>query len=129
MSLPSLLRQQSFLVRGILIIAFMVHGIWNLSSEGLRWWQTGQHLFPPVFSYLAGMVEILCAVSLYFGKWLKLSTSVLSLMMATAMAIHWPQGFSYKNMGYEVPMVYLLLCLDLLLARERFRPLHKLFLT
>lgn len=92
------------------------HGYWNLSDAGGEWW--AQH---PVFSaelrFLVGAVEIGGAGLLWLPRLRPWVGAVFFVLMLGAVREHWAQGFSFKQNGYETPLVYALLSLGLALER------------
>ena len=87
--------------------AFIFHGIWNIGPEGQTFWNSSQVIYPQFLRMPVGLLEIILGLSLWSTKLRSISALGIALMMIGAILNNLPQGYSYKNLGVEVPIVYL----------------------
>lgn len=106
-------RELSFWVRTALAISLIYHGVWNLSPQGADWWTEYQSTSPLIFRYFVGGGEIAAAIAFAANRMVKPAAACLIPIFIGAIATHLGDGFSYKNGGIEVPLVFALLCLGL----------------
>lgn len=104
------------LVRVALVAALLVHGPWNFVEAGAIWWATSTR-YAEELRWIVGCVEIAAAFSLISGAFLRPALLGLVPIFVAGIVEHWSQGFSFREGGWEIPFVYLLLTLSLLLRR------------
>lgn len=117
-----------WILKSLLIVAFLYHGVWNLGEEGLLWWQSQEGNLPfPIWSRQpVGFMEIILALWLAWGRYLVLPLLGVSAIMLGAILSNFPNGYSYKNLGIEVPLAYLGIAVVLLLRGGFFDRIIKL---
>jgi uncharacterized membrane protein YphA (DoxX/SURF4 family) len=94
----------------ILALAFVYHGVFNLSEEGRVFWSEGAQLvYPSYLRWPVGIGEIAAAVLLFWSVTERVAIVGLGLIMVGAVINNFPMGFSYKNLGIEVPLTYLVI--------------------
>jgi uncharacterized membrane protein YphA (DoxX/SURF4 family) len=96
-----------------LCVGFLYHGGWNLSSEGALWWNSGQTWFWPELRVWAGALEIVIAFAIWLPKLRLYAAALAFMLMVGAIRVHWDEGFSFKKNGYETPLLYALIALQL----------------
>lgn len=109
----------SGILRAVLGFAFVYHGVWNLGSEAGVYWKANVSLYPEGFRYVVGILEILLALGLVFSRTRWLAALGLGLIMLGAVFSNFQQGYSYKDLGVEVPVAYLAMIWVLLRSEER----------
>ena len=79
-------------------------------------WFAGMGLPAPYFqAYLATFTECAGVVLLFLGLGTRIITIPLMITMIVAIkTVHWENGFSAGNNGYEIPLYYMLMLLSLL---------------
>lgn len=98
-----------WLLRLALAVPMAFHGAWNLSLDGLRWWQQDSSL-PEELRWLIGLGELAAALSLATGVLSRLAALALVPLMAGAIAQHL-EAYSFKVGGFETPLAYLMMAL------------------
>jgi uncharacterized membrane protein YphA (DoxX/SURF4 family) len=100
-----------------LFIPMLVHGFWNWSDKGLIWWQMeyGRYSFA---RFLVAAIEIIGGFGILLGFFRRQFAAILAIVMAGAVMVHFDRGFSFKNNGYETPLIYLLVCLALYMEKS-----------
>ncbi|MGZ3905030.1 MAG: HvfX family Cu-binding RiPP maturation protein [Bacteroidia bacterium] len=81
-------------------------------------WFAGIGLPAPHFqAYLAAFTECAGVLLLFFGLGTRIITIPLIITMIVAIkTVHWENGFSAGDNGYEIPFYYLLMLFSLLLT-------------
>jgi uncharacterized membrane protein YphA (DoxX/SURF4 family) len=98
------------LLKITLALAFVYHGVFNLSEEGRRFWSEGAQLVYPAFlRWPVGLVEIAAAALLFWARAERFAIWFLGLIMVGAIINNFPMGYSYKHLGIEVPLTYLVI--------------------
>jgi uncharacterized membrane protein YphA (DoxX/SURF4 family) len=106
-------RGANYFISAALSIPFFYHGFWNLSADGEKWWASSSH-FPAQLRVVVGVVELFAAVGVWWSPFKKLAAAIIGLIMVGAIFEHYPAGFSFKQNGYETPLVYFLIAASLL---------------
>ena len=103
----------------------LVHGVWNLSPEGVSWWK---NTFKDAYflCYGVGVVEIIAGFGITLGFYRKQFAAILAILMTGALLSHLDQGYSFKNNGYETPLAYLLISLAILFEKVVIHEKEKL---
>ena len=112
--------QPIFFLRLALFISFIYHGLWNLSSAGAEWWKMDSGL-PFSLRYGVGGLELLIALFLFLDRNLRFSGLATMLLMFGAVIEHLKFGFSFKQNGFETPLVYFFLGAALLCSKEQLK--------
>ena len=80
----------------------------NLPETGL-WFESLEIPFPHFFAYLVSGVEAIGVILLVAGLMTRFISFVLGIVMIVAiLVVHGDNGFSFTNMGFEIPLYYLL---------------------
>ena len=80
----------------------------NLPETGL-WFESLGIPFPHFFAYLVSGVEAIGVILLVAGLMTRFISFVLGIVMIVAiLVVHGDNGFSVANMGFEIPLYYLL---------------------
>jgi len=80
----------------------------NLPETGL-WFESLGIPFPHFFAYLVSGVEAIGVILLVAGLMTRFISFVLGIVMIVAiLVVHGDNGFSFTNMGFEIPLYYLL---------------------
>jgi uncharacterized membrane protein YphA (DoxX/SURF4 family) len=108
-----------FLFKLVLAFAFIYHGIWNLTGAGEAFWNSGAVLFPEWMRYPVGWGEIILAIGLLVPFAERLSALLLAALMIGAILSNFSNGYSYKDLGIEVPVAYTVMLLALAMGRIR----------
>lgn len=90
------------------------HGAWNLGAAGAAFWAASG--LPPALRFVVGAGELAAALALVTGLGARLAAALLVPVFLGAVAVHAPRGFSFKDGGYEPPLVYALLAASFALA-------------
>lgn len=96
-----------------LSVAFVLHGLWNLSDRGLQWWSMQIPFMAKEVSTAVGPIEILLAITLWIPRLERYSLAAIFVIMVGACLITAPHGYLYKNGGCEVPVLYCLIAAHL----------------
>lgn len=64
----------------------------------------------------AAISELLGSILLFFGLLTRVGAFLIICVMATAIKVHWPNGFFGNKGGYEFPLVLLTMALALLIS-------------
>ena len=100
-----------FLVRVAVAYGFLkplMMKIENLPETGL-WFESLGIPIPYFFAYLVSAVEAIGIILLVAGLMTRLVSFVLGIVMIVAiLVVHAGNGFSAANMGFEIPLYYLL---------------------
>jgi uncharacterized membrane protein YphA (DoxX/SURF4 family) len=75
---------------------------------GELWWAK-QTTYPEFMRLPVGILEIICALTLFKRSLVSYTCFILMGIMIGAIISHLPNGYSYKNMGIEVALTYFLL--------------------
>ena len=120
-----------WILRAILIVAFAYHGAWNLDQAGLNWWTLNQAQlpFPTWMRWPVGIAEIAFAVWILWGRFITLPLLGMCALMSGAVLSNFHNGYSYKNLGIEVPLAYLGIAIVLLIRGGFFDRIVKLLNT
>lgn len=108
-------RLSDYTLRAALVIPFAYHGAWNLGAEGGVWWAAHSGL-PPALRFAVGVGEICAALGIAARILHRVAAAIMAIIMLGAVQVHAPQGFSFKTVGCETPLVYALLCVSLALS-------------
>jgi uncharacterized membrane protein YphA (DoxX/SURF4 family) len=100
-----------WLFRSVLAFAFVYHGIWNLGDVGAEFWAQPNMLFPGWFRWPVGVVECVAGLLLLHPRADRAASFVLLGVMVGAILSNFHQGYSYKNLGVEVPIAYAVMLL------------------
>ena len=100
-----------FLVRIAVAYGFLnplMMKIGNLPETGL-WFESLGIPLPHFFAYLVSGVEAMGVVLLVAGLMTRFASFALGIVMIVAiLVVHGDNGFSVANMGFEIPLYYLL---------------------
>jgi len=106
-----------FLVRVAVAYGFLnplMMKIENLPEAGL-WFESLGIPFPYFFAYLVSGAEAIGVILLVAGLMTRFISFVLGIVMIVAiLVVHIDNGFSVANMGFEIPLYYLLFFLILM---------------
>jgi len=106
-----------FLVRVAVAYSFLkpiMMKIENLPETGL-WFESLGIPIPHFFAYLVSGAEAIGVILLVAGLMTRLVSFVLGIVMIVAiLVVHVGNGFSAANMGFEIPLYYLLFFLILM---------------
>ncbi len=97
-------------------IPMLYHGYWNLFT-GEAWWREtyGEMAFA---RYIVGLTELILPFLIALNILKKPALFVFIILMVGAIGVHFPFGYSFKQNGYETPLVYLLISLSLITKKE-----------
>jgi uncharacterized membrane protein YphA (DoxX/SURF4 family) len=65
---------------------------------------------PVWLAFVIGWFEILASLGIFIERLRLIFLSGLIVLMLGAIFYHLPQGFSFKNNGFETPLLYLMIC-------------------
>jgi|GEM_PF-6978699 len=103
-------------LRLALVIPLAFHGVWNLSADGQTWWKT-EARFQSWLSYPVGFIEIACSLAILFKIKDRIASAIVLVIMSGAVMEHLKNGFSFKQNGFETPLIYGLIALSMALRK------------
>ncbi len=92
-------------------------GVWNLSSEGMRWWRT-ETILQTWLAYPIGILAIGCSLALLFKIQIRIASTIIVALMVGAILEQLKYGFSARHGGYEAHLVYGLVALSMALKKN-----------
>ncbi len=105
-------------VRLILAYGFYGPAMKKLSNFAgvVQWFSEGLHLpFPYINAAMAVATEVSGVILLTLGLMTRLISIPMMVVMTVAIStVHWVNGFSASNNGYEIPLYYLIMLFLLL---------------
>jgi len=81
---------------------------WSDITSVAEWFGSIGIPFPKLNAYLAASTEILGVVLLTLGLFTRLISIPLIIMIVAIATVHFGNGFSAGNNGYEIPLYYML---------------------
>lgn len=71
--------------------------------------------FGPFWSYSAAMLQIVMGVLVIIGLGTRIAAALIAGLMLVSVAAHWHAGFYWTGIGFEYPLVLLLLAVAVML--------------
>lgn len=103
--------------RLILAYGFYEPGLnkWNNIEQTAAWFENSLNFpYPLINAYLAAVTELAGVVLLTLGLFTRwISFPLMIVMLVAIFAVHWPNGFSVSQNGFEIPLYYLLMLFNL----------------
>jgi putative oxidoreductase len=107
------------LLRLMLAAIFVFHGLQLVSGEGNQmgaaWARGGDQ--PAMVQLLVAWGELIGGAALAAGFLTRVAATGIVVIMAGAIyTVHWPNGFSLQNHGYEYNLTIIVMCVCLILG-------------
>lgn len=88
---------------------------WKDIDSVADWFKSIGIPFPVINAYLSATFEMLGVFLLVMGLFTRyISLGLIIIMIVAITFVHWDNGFSSSNNGYEIPLYYLLMLFVLL---------------
>lgn len=85
-------------------------------TEVVEWFKSMDYPVPTLAALAALVTELLGVICLPFGLLTRVISALLMFMMAVAITtVHWHNGFSASNNGFEIPLYYFLMLFSLVI--------------
>lgn len=82
---------------------------WHDIDSVAKWFETMGVMLPTISAYIVATTELVGVILLILGLFTRLISIPLMVVMVVAIvSVHWTNGFSVVDNGFEIPLYYML---------------------